>query len=148
LGQPQIRTTINTQVWVIYGICTIIFLVHRYLIRPWIIIQDDYGWLLVIMNSLPNFLEGIVGTMLIAGIGLSIRVASRPNDLQVDSTAFFHVSTLIAAVYVVSQETNLLNVTRPNVYDPFDLLASLIGLVIINRLLIIGGMITRTELAA
>jgi hypothetical protein len=139
-----IKTTIKTRVWVIYGVCAIVFLSHRYLIRPWVVAEGEVGALLVVVNSIPNLLEGIVGTMLLAGIGLSIRVMSRPNDLVIDSKRFYHVVSLIAGAYVITQETNWFNVTRPNVYDPYDLVASLLGLVIINRLLISGGMLNRS----
>ena len=142
---PTVKTSIKTQIWVIYGICTVLFLVHRYLVRSWVIEQSEAGFVLIIVNSLPNFIEGIVGTMLLAGIGLSIRILSRPNQVNLESKLFFNVVSLVAATYVITQELNWYNISRANVYDPYDIVASILGLILINRLLIFGGMLNRLQ---
>jgi len=140
-----VKTSIKTQIWVIYGICAVLFLVHRYLVRSWIVEQSEAGFVLIVVNSLPNFIEGIVGTMLLAGIGLSVRILSRPNKVNLESKLFFNVVTLIAAAYVITQELNWYNISRANVYDPYDIVASILGLILINRLLVFGGILNRTQ---
>lgn len=107
--------------------------------------EEIDGLLLIIVNSTPNFIEGVVGPMFLAGLVLSYRVMSRPQDSTIESKQFYMNITMIAAIYVVLQETNWMNVTRPNVYDPYDLIASFLGLTLINRLLVAGGMLNRVN---
>ena len=44
------------------------------------------------------------------------------------------IATFLAGVYVLSQEVKWHNLGGNNVYDPYDVVASLIGLVVINRI--------------
>ncbi len=62
------------------------------------------------------------------------RSASRAK-YQITDTTVYAVAPLVAGLFVVSSELIWLRFRGPNVYDSFDLIASIMGLVTINRLL-------------
>jgi len=105
------------------------------MIRPWILETDASGLIVVVVNSLPNFVEAILGTVLLAGVLFSLRRRSNLEVLQTEDSKLFLAVLVIAGVFTIAQELNWFNHRPDNVIDPFDFLASFVGLIAMNRLL-------------
>jgi predicted tellurium resistance membrane protein TerC len=90
---------------------------------------------IVLVNSFPNLVEAIIGTLILTGIGMAIRKLSTNAIHRVSNSKVYLVASLVAGLYVVTQELNWYNFRGPNVMDRYDIAASLLGLVIVNRML-------------
>ncbi len=109
--------------------------------RPWVIETGQSGFFLAIAYSLPNFIEAIMGTILITGI-LSYLRLKLPNHLSdLSDTTLFFTATILTATYVLTQEFKLHNVGGNNSYDFNDVLASIAGLIAVNLILIRFGFV-------
>ncbi len=111
----------------IFIIAILIFFINKFYIRPWILKEGIGGVLLVFTYSIPNLIEAIVGTLILTGILLQLRAlfdVVNVKDLTVST-----VAVIMAGIYVISQELRFHNIGGNNVYDPNDLIASLVGLI-------------------
>jgi len=108
------------------------FILNRFVIKPWQLAHDIHPLGVIIVNSLPNFFEAIMGTILLAGIGLEAR--SRFGG-GIKDDAIYVMASFLAALYVFAQEFQLHSLGGNNVYDPYDVSASVIGLVLIYRVM-------------
>lgn len=77
----------------------------------------------IFLLSFPNFCEGVIGVLTLTMIGLIIS-----KYLNIGYSAIYLLATVIAAVYVITQELKFHNLGGKNVYDPNDLVFSIIGL--------------------
>lgn len=78
-----------------------------------------------ITYSLPNLMEAIMGSLVVL-IFLESWNRSGPNVKSI----FIHlIGITLAGIYVITQELKWHNLGGNNVYDPNDLVASVIGLV-------------------
>jgi hypothetical protein len=130
---------------ILFASCLVVFILNKFAIRPWIVANHDSGVLLSISYSLPNFIEAIMGTVLISGVFCFFR--QRPTKLRhrpTDSTIYL-MATLIAGTYVLAQEFKLHSVGGNNVYDFNDVLASILGLVVVYLMLTRFGFIAHPK---
>lgn len=119
--------------WIVVG-GGLAFVINRHLIRPALWESDIPGFLSALVYSLPNLVEAINGTVLLAGMAFWLRERSYPGlSRRTDSTLFLGVF-IVAAAFTVSQELNWFNYRPDNVVDPFDIVATLVGLIMMNRL--------------
>ncbi len=63
-------------------------------------------------------------------------------DPNLETAALYNWVTLVAAVYVISQELLPNNINLENTVDSFDVVASWLGLVLINHFLRRVGMLS------
>lgn len=120
---------IKKYVMYLFGIAILIFVLNKLYIRNWMLENDLPDFLLIITYSIPNLIEAIVVTIILTGILLQLR---QHFNKKLGSIKDIHINILassIAAVYVISQELKFHNLGGNNVYDPYDLLASFIGLI-------------------
>ncbi|HAS39807.1 MAG TPA: hypothetical protein DCS93_04980 [Microscillaceae bacterium] len=98
--------------------------------RPSILNHDTPEFLRVFWLSFPNFCEAIVGTLTLTMLGLllNMRVLSTTQKIKVD--IIYLLATFLAGVYVISQEFKIHNLGGNNVFDPYDVLFSIIGLLV------------------
>jgi hypothetical protein len=69
-----------------------------------------------------------MGTLILTGILLQLR-QFLGDKLKLSNTTYVYLTALIlASIYVISQEFELHNIGGNNVYDPYDLVASIVGL--------------------
>ena len=87
--------------------------------------------------SFPNFAEAIVGTITLTYLLLAARNAMSPSKSNVPENALYLWAVIVAAIYVISQELNVHSLGGNNIYDPYDLLFSIAGLVIAFVILLI-----------
>jgi len=107
---------------------------NKFMVRPWVIDQDKSDFLKIIVFSLPNFIEAIVGTFLITGIVSYLRIKN--HFMRKWKDLFIYLSaSLMAGVYVILQELKIHNLGGRNTYDPNDLYASIIGILFVFMVL-------------
>ena len=132
--------TYKPQIWIAIGLCVASFLCHRHVLRPWVLERFEIGLFVIVVNSFPNFLEGIIGSISLGSLGLWYRNRNGNWKPDKETPTFFNRVTLIAGAYVISQELNWYTITRENTFDPYDVVASILGLFLINRIMVYLGL--------
>ena len=130
---------IDSKVWIVIVGSIVLFLLHRHFVRGWVLQRCHVRLAIIIVNSFPNFIEAIFGTINVAAIAACIAIRRNGPAQYHESAASFNWISTITAAFVVTQELNWFSVTRLNVYDPYDVVASILGLVLINRILVRTG---------
>ncbi len=88
-----------------------------------------------------------MGSITLGGLGLWFKNRRGKWSPEHETATFFNWVTIVAALYVVTQELNWYTVTRENVYDPYDVIASILGLIVVNRVLNSVGLFAYREVA-
>jgi len=120
--------SIKKYVIYLFSIAVLIFVLNKLYIRTWILENDLPEFFLIVTYSIPNLLEAIIGTLLLTGILLQIRLHFNKKYGSVKNIYVYILAVFIASIYVISQELNFHSLGGNNVYDPYDIVASLIGL--------------------
>lgn len=107
-----------------------------YIIRPHVIQNHYPSFLVVILNSYPNFLEAICGflSLLIVANWLCSIAPSRMGSMKQRTRCL--IITIITSIYVFTRELKLHHLGGSNTYDRNDIIASVIGLIVINLVFI------------
>jgi len=107
-----------------------VFVANRFVLRPWVVERGGPEGALVVVFSVPNFVEAVMGTLVLTALGLLAR-ARYPDRLGRVSEETVQVgASALAGTYVVSQELGLHDLGGANVVDPWDVGASLLGLIV------------------
>ena len=110
-------------------------------LRPWAQGYDLPDWCTVLLGSIPNFLEPLVGLPALTGILLLLRQDRLPFLQKLSERSVYFLSVFLGACYVITQELRIHNLGGNNVYDPNDLVASVIGLLFMLFLMLRFGFI-------
>ena len=105
-----------------------IFILNKFYLRPWVLENEVAELFKIIVLSIPNLIEAIIGTLIITGILLQVRQYFDKKVGHLKDTYIYLLAICLSSFYVVSQELKLHNLGGNNVYDPYDLAASIIGL--------------------
>lgn len=116
---------LSAEVWIALGVCILLFLMNRYFARPWVHTNVAGGPILIVVNSIPNFVEAITGTVTLAGLTLSFQ-----RLWKYEKTVYV-LATSIAGLFVFASELNWFTYRGPNISDINDLFASAMGLVVV-----------------
>lgn len=115
------RALIRIQLFII-----MLFALNKLWVRPWVLDLNAPSWARVLVLSFPNFCEAIVGVVFLTFVGLTLR----ERYLQgMRSMTVYGWATACAAAYVLTQEYRWHNLGGNNVFDPCDVIFSLVGLV-------------------
>jgi uncharacterized membrane protein len=109
-------------------ILTLIPFVIVKLLRTDVLQQSPPEWIKIFFLSFPNFCEAIVGTMTLTMIALWIKYRAFKAPLSIKNSHLYLLVVLLAGIYVITQELRIHNLGGNNVYDPYDILFSIIGL--------------------
>jgi len=113
----------------------VVFPLNKLVVRP-IIVKGNYDEIWVILvNSFPNFAEAIFGSILTSMILLKVRERFVENWGRISDIVIYSCASLITGIYVISQEIKFHNFGGNNIYDPNDVIASIIGVVFMYGLL-------------
>ena len=113
----------------LFAVCMLLFILNKTFLRPLIIKNEITGFVLILSNSIPNFFEAVMGTLILTAILFTIRL-SFLDKIKIVKNANIHIiAVILAAIYVISQELKFHNIGGNNIYDPNDLIASIIGLI-------------------
>jgi len=107
--------------------------------RPWVKEQEGLELIKLIANSFPNYVEAYMGTFTIAGLLIIGRLKGYSWVKNLSDIKIYTISATLAAIYVISQEMKFHNLGGANIYDPNDVIASIIGLAFIFVMLNIYG---------
>ena len=122
---------IKRHIRVIFATVFILFIVNKFAFRPLVLTNDTPQVLKIIAWSLPNFIEAIMGSILLTGglFVLQIRFSAFLKSLK--TRQVYLLAIFLAGVYVLTQEVKWHNLGGRNVYDPNDFIASIAGLLFI-----------------
>ena len=108
----------------------IMFILNKVYLRPFVL-ENDYPYIFqIVVLSLPNFSETVMGMIIVTGILLQLRQLFGDKSNPFKNTYVYLTTLILVSIYVISQELKLHNIGGNNVYDPFDLTASVIGLIL------------------
>ena len=139
------RLIIKKYVSYSFVVAFIMFYLNRFFARPFVLDNDYPDLLQIIVLSLPNFTEAVMGTLLLTGILFHLRQLFGDKLKSLKTTNVYLIALILASVYVISQELTLHNIGGNNVYDPYDLVASIIGLTLTYMTIRIFGFIEIDE---
>lgn len=109
----------------------VLFAICKIWLRPFVLNRDFHVAFDITVLSLPNFFEGIVGVLSLTYIGLYVNSRFvQKVEKRIGEQRIYLLATLIAAIFVLTQEFKIHNLGGNNVYDPYDVLFSIIGLVV------------------
>lgn len=126
----DIRILVRIQLGVI-----ITFIVNKIWIRPFVLEKDFSAFFSTFVLSYPNFCEAVVGTILLCYLALVAKHHGFPLAKNIKNTSIYILVTLLAAAYVILQEFKIHNLGGRNIYDPYDVLFSVFGLIVAYVLL-------------
>ena len=106
-----------------------LFVVNKFVLRPVVLDRSFPRIFEIIVLSLPNTIEVVLGVTTLAGIFTALKFRFRPRYDHMSNVAIVSAATIVGAVYVLTQEFKIHNLGGRNVYDPYDVVASVIGLV-------------------
>lgn len=133
------RLKIRGKTWSLYWANFGLFILLKILIRPWIKEHQVPEFFLIISNSFPNYVEAYLGTFTIASFILIGKLKGYSLLKNLGNQMIYLVSLMLAAVYVITQEMNFHSLGGNNIYDFNDIVASVIGLVVIYGMLAAFG---------
>ena len=128
---PEVSTTrIRPYVIRVYLGSILAFFLVKGAIRPWVLARDFWVALDVIVLSFPNLVEAIVGISNVYGL---ILIAKHRGVFWMGKRSdrfVLFVSGALTGLFVLTQELGLHHLGGNNVTDPFDVAASIVGIVL------------------
>lgn len=109
----------RVQLWVIA-----VFILFK-LIRTSALENNPHEYIQILLLSFPNLCEAIIGVMTVTMIGLYLS-----KKMKISKETIYITATILAAIYVITQEMKFHNLGGNNIYDPNDVIFSIIGLVV------------------
>ena len=118
---------LNQTIRRIFAFLFILFILNKLIIRPWVLEHSSSELLEILVLSLPNFIEAFMGSTVIAVFLYYFQ--TKVTLLRSFSPVLLNLlACVLAAIYVITQELKIHNLGGRNVYDPYDLIASILGL--------------------
>jgi hypothetical protein len=111
-------------------VVSVSYIIVKFLIRPTVIDNEYTGLVKIFVLSYPNFCEAVVGTIFVAFLLLLINSKIVQGDFVLQEKYIPFISVLISGIYVLLQEFKVHNIGGNNVYDPYDVLFSILGLLV------------------
>lgn len=125
----------------LFGIAFLVFILNKLYLRSWILENSTKDIFVTITYSKPNLIEAIIGTLILTGILFHVRLYFYKKFGSIKDTSIHLLAVSIASIYVISQELKFHNLGGNNVYDPYDIVASVIGLVAVFVIIQLFGFI-------
>jgi len=112
------------------------YFLMKFLVRPFVLDNDFPEVFQILVLSYPNFCEAVAGTIVLTFFGLWLRSSISKEKSKPKEKVIYLLCVSVAAVYVLLQEFKVHNLGGNNVYDSYDVLFSIIGLIVAYLLLI------------
>lgn len=113
----------------LFGISFLLFVLNKLFLRSWVLKNQFPEIFQIIVLSIPNLLEAIMGTLVLTAILMQFRQIFKDRLGAINDNHISLLAVVLAAIYVITQELKYHNLGGNNVYDHFDLVASIIGLI-------------------
>ncbi|WP_281990203.1 hypothetical protein [Aquimarina aggregata] len=117
---------------IIFGV-VLFYLLNKFIVRPYILKGDFIEELNILVLSFPNLCEAIVGSLFLTNVGL----IANAKILKTNEIYIYSIAIIFASIYVILQELKIHNLGGENVYDHYDVLFSIVGLLITFIFLVI-----------
>ncbi len=130
---------IKRHIKVIFITAFLLFVLNKLYLRNEVLNSDSELLLRIIVLSLPNAVEAIMGMFIVVGLLLIARGYFDRTFKLLSDTVVYMLGLFITAIYVFSQEINLHSIGGNNTFDPFDLIASAVGLFISLGVILVFG---------
>jgi hypothetical protein len=130
----------------LFAAAIFVFMLNKLYLRSWVLEMDLPELFKIFVLSVPNLVEAIVGTLLLTGILLQLRQNFNKKLGGLKDTFIYIIAVGVAGVYGISQEYKFHHIGGNNVFDFYDVIASIIGLMIAFGLIIKFGFIDKTKL--
>ena len=137
--------SIKKYVRYLFGVAILVFFLNKFLVRPWVLKNETSEFFRIIVLSIPNLIEAIIGTLLLTGILLQLKHRFNNKMGHIKDEYFYLFAVGLASIYSVSQEFKFHNFGGNNVYDPYDVIASLIGFVMTYVLIQVFGFVEKVK---
>ena len=111
-------------------IVLIVLFIFFKLIRPFVLNSTSFEWVKITFLSLPNFFEAVIGILILTGLGLYLNQRFLSKKRRIKNSLIYMVASFIAGIYVITQELKIHNLGGKNVFDWYDILFSIIGLIV------------------
>jgi hypothetical protein len=118
-----------------------LFFVNKMAVRSWVLGSDLPEFFHVFVRSVPNTLEAIVGMVMVGGILTAVKLRASPRLDTLSPAVLTVLAAILTGTYVLSQEFKLHDLGGLNVYDPYDVVASVLGLVLTSGLFMRYGIV-------
>jgi len=137
--KQQKPTSIKKHIRFVFILVFLLFTLNKLYIRSLVLESNLPHFMHVLVLSFPNTAEAIMGTLVLTGILLTLQHTFPEPFRKWKLTRIYLIAVVFSALYVITQEFKLHNLGGNNVYDPNDVVASIIGLGFIYWLLMKYG---------
>ena len=124
MSSPRIKTYVLR----LYLATFALFIFNKFALRPFALEQECPAFLTIVVLSAPNTFEAIIGMSTVTALLMRAKLFS-PRLEGIPNLAIYLLATVVAGIYVLTQEFKLHDLGGRNVYDPYDVVASIVGLV-------------------
>jgi hypothetical protein len=132
---------LKSYLWKLIVPTILAFVANRHLVRSWVLENVEHELPVIVVNSLPSLVEGIMGTLLLTSLATEIWARSRDEKDPLESSRFYLTTSAMSALYIVTEELNWHGLSSVNnTFDWFDIGAALLGVAFVNRLLTKHGL--------
>jgi len=128
----------NTNISLFYWATLFSFVAVKLLLRPVVLAGDAPVLLDIFVLSYPNFCEAIIGSFVIVTAITYLYQRFFTARFSLSHQFITFLGLLLTGLYVITQEFQIHNLGGRNVYDPYDVLFSVIGLACSYFLLVRG----------
>ena len=118
-----------------------LFFVNKIAVRSWVLGSDLPEFFNVFVLAVPNTLEAIVGMVMVGGILTAVKLRASPRLDALSPAVLTMMAAILTGTYVLTQEFKIHDLGGRNVYDPYDVLASVVGLVLTSALFLRFGIV-------
>jgi hypothetical protein len=130
----------------IFVIAILLFILNKLYLRPWVLGNQLPEFLNIFVLSVPNLIEAFVGTLLLTGILLQLRQYFTKQLGSIKDNYVYLAAVALAGIYSISQEYKFHNIGGNNVFDSYDVIASVIGLLIAYGIIVKYGFVDTSAL--
>lgn len=117
-------------------VVVLMYICNKFFLRPYILENEFPELLNIFVLSFPNLCEAVLGGLLLTNIGLFAKHKFLKTLSNITEKHVYLFAVLATAVYTLLQEFKVHNLGGNNVYDPFDILFSVIGLITVYSILV------------
>ena len=117
-----------------------ILLFVKLVMRPWVLSHDASPIFSIVVFSFPNFVEAVVVLTLVFSIMMFARGLLPTLTKRTSERGLLVFSLLVAGTYVLTQELSPNNLGGHNVVDPWDVVASVLGLAMMTIIFVRFGL--------
>ena len=117
------------------------FMVNKFVLRPFVLDHELPAFLQIFVLSIPNTFEAIIGMSIVASLLMAAKLYFSPRFDRIPNFALYFLATVLVGTYVLTQEFNLHSLGGKNTFDPYDVVSSIIGIVVMMLLFWLYGIV-------